>query len=102
MGFAVYPYRDDKESADIGDDIRSTLTGAEWDNQEDPSVLAPSVGVIAGISVQVGVGAAGNTKDAANALVNMLNDDNISAKLRLMPAADLSRPFISVNVGIKP
>jgi hypothetical protein len=52
--------------------------------------------------VQVGLGAPANTKDAATALVDMLNNDNISATLKLFPAADLSRPFISVAVGIKP
>jgi hypothetical protein len=102
MGFAVYPYRDDKESTDIADNIRSAFAGAGWENQEDPTVVSPAPGVIAGISVQVGIGAPENTKEAANALANMLDADNISATLKLMPAADLSRPFISVQVGIKP
>jgi hypothetical protein len=102
MEFAVYPYRDDKESTDIADNIRSALAGAGWYNQENPNVVSPAPGVMAGISVQVGIGAPDNAKEAASALVNMLNDDNISATLKLLLAADLSRPFISVGVGIKP
>jgi hypothetical protein len=102
MGFAAYPYPDDKESVDIANNIRSALTGAGWYNQEDPNVISPAPGVMAGISVQVGLGAPENTKEAATALVHMLDDANGSATLRLMPAADLSRPFVSVGVGIKP
>jgi hypothetical protein len=98
--FEVVEYWDDKESVDIGEQIASALDSAGW-SRTPVSRNTVNVTVIAGAVVYVDDTASEPAKDAARALVGMLNAENIAAVQRVSqnrPGTDR----ISVTVGIKP
>jgi hypothetical protein len=98
QSFEMVSYTEDKESADLADQIAATVRAAGWSPRKTDVM---GIGeVIAGVVVYVNDDAPLSAKTAADALVATLNANQIAAVRRAGFNKDPTR--LKITVGIKP